>query len=67
MARRIKFHIGVAKRRHGGEIRVLLTGTAGVIGYHVAERFLARGDTCLGVDNLNSLGTGGSSGDRADQ
>ena len=50
-----------------GKIRVLLTGTAGVIGYHVAERFLARGDTCLGVDNLNSLGTGGSSGDRADQ
>jgi UDP-glucuronate 4-epimerase len=50
-----------------GKIRVLITGTAGVIGYHVAERFLARGDTGLGVDNPNSLGTGGSSGDRADQ
>jgi len=31
----------------------LLTGTAGFIGYHVAERLLARGDAVVGVDNLN--------------
>jgi UDP-glucuronate 4-epimerase len=32
---------------------VLLTGAAGFIGLHVAEALLARGETVLGVDNLN--------------
>ena len=32
---------------------VLVTGAAGFIGYHLAERLLARGDTVLGLDNLN--------------
>ena len=32
---------------------VLLTGAAGFIGYHVGEALLARGDTVIGVDNLN--------------
>ena len=31
----------------------LVTGAAGFIGYHVAERLLARGDSVVGVDNLN--------------
>jgi UDP-glucuronate 4-epimerase len=31
----------------------LVTGSAGFIGYHTAERLLARGDQVLGVDNLN--------------
>jgi UDP-glucuronate 4-epimerase len=35
-------------------MQVLLTGSAGFIGYHVAEALLARGDTDIGVDNLNS-------------
>ena len=35
-------------------MRVLLTGVAGFIGYHVAEALLARGDAVIGVDNLNS-------------
>jgi len=34
-------------------MQVLLTGSAGFIGYHVAEALLARGDTVIGVDNLN--------------
>lgn len=34
--------------------RFLVTGAAGFIGYHLAERLLARGDEVLGVDNLNS-------------
>lgn len=34
-------------------MRILLTGAAGFIGYHVAERLLARGDQVLGLDNLN--------------
>lgn len=33
--------------------RVLVTGAAGFIGYHVAERLLARGDQVVGCDNLN--------------
>lgn len=32
---------------------ILLTGAAGFIGSHVAERLLERGDRVVGVDNLN--------------
>ncbi len=32
---------------------ILVTGAAGFIGYHVALRLLARGDTVVGLDNLN--------------
>jgi UDP-glucuronate 4-epimerase len=35
-------------------MKVLLTGVAGFIGLHVARRLLSRGDTLVGVDNLNS-------------
>lgn len=33
--------------------KVLLTGAAGFIGYHVAIKLLERGDMVVGVDNLN--------------
>jgi UDP-glucuronate 4-epimerase len=33
---------------------ILLTGAAGFIGYHVASALLARGETVIGVDNLNA-------------
>ncbi len=32
-------------------MRVLLTGAAGFIGFHVAQRLLARGDEVIGLDN----------------
>ena len=32
---------------------VLVTGAAGFIGSHVAKRLLDRGDSVLGLDNLN--------------
>ena len=35
-------------------MRVLVTGAAGFIGYHVAGRLLARGDEVIGLDNLNA-------------
>ena len=35
-------------------MRVLVTGAAGFIGFHVAARLLARGDAVLGLDNLNA-------------
>lgn len=34
-------------------MKVLVTGAAGFIGYHVAEALLARGDEIIGLDNLN--------------
>jgi UDP-glucuronate 4-epimerase len=34
-------------------MKILLTGAAGFIGMHCAERLLARGDEVIGVDNLN--------------
>ena len=33
--------------------RILVTGAAGFIGYHTAERLLARGDEVIGLDNVN--------------
>jgi len=34
-------------------MRILVTGTAGFIGFHVANRLLARGDTVVGLDSIN--------------
>ena len=33
--------------------RILVTGAAGFIGYHLSEKLLARGDEVVGLDNLN--------------
>ena len=35
-------------------MRVLVTGAAGFIGFHLAKRLLDRGDAVTGLDNLNS-------------
>ncbi len=34
-------------------MKILITGTAGFIGYHLAKKFLQRGDTVVGIDNIN--------------
>ena len=34
-------------------MRVLVTGVAGFIGFHVAQALIARSDTVIGIDNLN--------------
>ncbi|MDX1801934.1 MAG: GDP-mannose 4,6-dehydratase, partial [Marinobacter sp.] len=34
-------------------MKILVTGTAGFIGSHLAHRLLARGDEVIGVDNVN--------------
>ena len=33
--------------------KILITGAAGFIGFHLSKRFLARGDEVIGLDNLN--------------
>lgn len=34
-------------------MKILVTGTAGFIGYHLALKLLERGDTVIGLDNIN--------------
>src|SRR5512141_28857 len=34
-------------------MKILVTGAAGFIGFHTAEKLLARGDEVVGLDNLN--------------
>lgn len=35
-------------------MKILVTGAAGFIGFHLAKRLLARGDQVIGLDNVNS-------------
>ncbi|MGB0931476.1 MAG: NAD-dependent epimerase [Chitinophagales bacterium] len=34
-------------------MRILVTGTAGFIGYHLAKQLIARGDEVIGLDSIN--------------
>ena len=34
-------------------MKILITGTAGFIGFHLAKKLLERGDTVVGLDNIN--------------
>ena len=34
-------------------MKILVTGTAGFIGFHLAKKLLDRGDTVVGIDNIN--------------
>jgi UDP-glucuronate 4-epimerase len=34
-------------------LKILVTGTAGFIGYHLAKKLLERGDEVVGIDNIN--------------
>jgi len=39
---------------HGADFMIVLTGAAGFVGMHVAERLLVRGETVCGVDDFNA-------------
>ena len=34
-------------------MKILVTGTAGFIGYHLSKKLIERGDTVIGVDQIN--------------
>jgi UDP-glucuronate 4-epimerase len=34
-------------------MKILITGTAGFIGFHLTKKLLERGDTVVGIDNIN--------------
>ncbi|WP_200763540.1 NAD-dependent epimerase [Nitrosophilus alvini] len=38
---------------HESRKKILITGTAGFIGFHLATRLLERGDEVVGIDNIN--------------
>lgn len=46
-------HILSIDREKTDVVKILLTGTAGFIGYHLAKRLLDRGDEVLGLDAVN--------------
>ena len=35
-------------------MKILVTGTAGFIGFHLSQKLLERGDTVVGLDNINT-------------
>jgi UDP-glucuronate 4-epimerase len=45
---------GRQKTQEWSDMRVLVTGAAGFIGYHTARALLDRGDEVVGLDNLNA-------------
>jgi UDP-glucuronate 4-epimerase len=47
--------------------KFLVTGAAGFIGFHTTQRLLARGETVVGLDNLNDYYTVRLKQDRLDQ
>jgi len=47
--------------------KILVTGAAGFIGYHVCKRLLERGDEVIGLDNLNAYYDIGLKQDRLKQ
>ena len=34
-------------------MKILVTGNAGFIGFHICKKLLEKGNTVIGVDNLN--------------
>jgi len=34
-------------------MKVLVTGSAGFIGFHLAQKLIERGDEVVGIDNIN--------------
>lgn len=41
------------RSERGPQLKILVTGAAGFIGFHLSQRLLDRGDDIIGLDNLN--------------
>jgi len=46
-----EIYSGMTARK--GSMKILVTGTAGFIGFHLAKKLLERGDEVVGIDNIN--------------
>lgn len=49
----LSYIIFVRKRKRALVMKILITGTAGFIGFHLAKKMLNRGDTVVGLDSIN--------------
>lgn len=47
------FLFSLLKFMWGNMANLLVTGVAGFVGFHLCQRLLDRGDTIIGIDNLN--------------
>ncbi len=48
------FLFSLLKFMWGNMANLLVTGVAGFVGFHLCQRLLDRGDTIIGIDNLNN-------------
>jgi UDP-glucuronate 4-epimerase len=48
-----ELHMIPLKTNNYNHMKILVTGTAGFIGYHLTKKLLHRGDTVVGMDNIN--------------
>jgi UDP-glucuronate 4-epimerase len=64
MAGILRFPLTLHHKKLYGRMKILVSGTAGFIGFHLAKRLIGRGDEVVGLDNINAYYTPGLKFDR---